>query len=202
MRTVTVPTPPALVALRDGRLSVPLIACVPATCNRQVVKGKSAVDESALTGESVPKEKDASKADCRQVFSGTVVTNGYLQIRTDKLAAEGSMAKIATAVTDLQACGPRADGRGGRAGVEALTLGWAQGYERGGEESESSERSPTHSARPPATRYRLRPATPRRKRWSTASPPCSRRWWCSAPSCSCSACRWCCSAWGLWDGAR
>ena len=43
----------------------------------KVVKGHASVDESSITGEAVPIEK---APDC-QTYSGTIVQNGYLEVR-------------------------------------------------------------------------------------------------------------------------
>ena len=41
-----------------------------------VVKGQASVDESSITGESVPIEKNEEDS----VYSGTIVQNGYLEV--------------------------------------------------------------------------------------------------------------------------
>jgi len=55
-----------------------------------VLEGMSAVDQSAITGESMPVEKSPGET----VFSGTVNREGHLRIRVDKPAADSSLAKI------------------------------------------------------------------------------------------------------------
>lgn len=55
-----------------------------------VLEGMSAVDQSAITGESMPVEKSPGVT----VFSGTVNREGHLSIRVDKPASESSLAKI------------------------------------------------------------------------------------------------------------
>ncbi len=55
-----------------------------------VVAGHSAVDQAPITGESVPVEK----APGATVYAGTINRNGYLEIRTTKLLAENTLAKI------------------------------------------------------------------------------------------------------------
>ncbi len=52
--------------------------------------GNTAVDEAAITGEPIPKEK--SKGDV--VFSGTLNTSGFIEIKTTKLAADTTFSKI------------------------------------------------------------------------------------------------------------
>lgn len=55
-----------------------------------VVEGGSAVDESPLTGESLPVEKDSGDP----VFAGTITRDGFMHIRTEKPADSSSLARI------------------------------------------------------------------------------------------------------------
>jgi Cd2+/Zn2+-exporting ATPase len=63
-----------------------------------VLEGASAVDQSAITGESMPVEK----APGEPVFSGTVNREGYLHVRVDKPAAESALAKIVRLVEQAE----------------------------------------------------------------------------------------------------
>lgn len=55
-----------------------------------VTEGSAALDESAITGESIPVEKAAGD----RVTGGTVVTAGYLQCRVDKVGEDTTLAQI------------------------------------------------------------------------------------------------------------
>jgi len=55
-----------------------------------VLSGKAAVDQRALTGESMPVEKEAGA----QVYAATVIHDGKLYIRTSKIGGETEAAKI------------------------------------------------------------------------------------------------------------
>ena len=55
-----------------------------------VVSGRGAVDQSALTGESVPVEMSEG---CH-VSAGTMNTEGYLEIRTDKIGQDTTLAQV------------------------------------------------------------------------------------------------------------
>ncbi|HVK66690.1 MAG TPA: heavy metal translocating P-type ATPase [Polyangium sp.] len=63
-----------------------------------VVSGASAVDESMLTGESLPVDKAAGSA----VFGGTLNQSGQLTVRITKTGAETALAQIAVAVEEAQ----------------------------------------------------------------------------------------------------
>ncbi|MEI8224090.1 MAG: HAD-IC family P-type ATPase, partial [bacterium] len=63
-----------------------------------VVSGTSFVDESSITGESVPVEKSVGA----MVISGTENTSSVLVIRAEKNAAESRYAKIVALVTSAQ----------------------------------------------------------------------------------------------------
>ena len=65
----------------------------------EVVDGSSAVDQSTITGESVPVEKEAGDS----VFAGTVNGNGALEIRVTQLAKDTTLAKIVQMVEEAQA---------------------------------------------------------------------------------------------------
>lgn len=56
----------------------------------RVVEGGSAVDESPLTGESLPVEKDRGDP----VFAGTITRDGFMHVRTEKPADSSSLARI------------------------------------------------------------------------------------------------------------
>ena len=62
----------------------------------EVVSGVSAVDESALTGESIPQDK--KKGD--RVYSATVNTHGVLTLRATKVGEETTLSAIIKMVTD------------------------------------------------------------------------------------------------------
>lgn len=64
----------------------------------QVVRGVSAVDESMLTGESLP----IDKAEGAQVFGGTLNQSGALTVRVTKTGKEGALARIIEAVEQAQ----------------------------------------------------------------------------------------------------
>jgi Cd2+/Zn2+-exporting ATPase len=64
-----------------------------------VLEGTSAVDQSALTGESLPVDKASGDA----VFSGTINRAGHLRVRVDRPAGESALAKIVRLVEEAEA---------------------------------------------------------------------------------------------------
>lgn len=55
-----------------------------------VVSGRAAIDQSALTGESVPVEKAAGDT----VAAATMNTEGYIEIRTDKIGEDTTLSQV------------------------------------------------------------------------------------------------------------
>ncbi len=72
-----------------------------------IVEGGSAVDESMLTGESLPVEKRAGDA----VFGGTINRSGAFRLAASHLGADGALQRIAKLMRDAQ---------GSRAPIQAL----------------------------------------------------------------------------------
>jgi Cd2+/Zn2+-exporting ATPase len=65
----------------------------------EVVRGSSAVNEAAITGESIPVEKEPGS----KVFAGTVNGQGALEFRVTRPAGESTLARIIRMVEDAQA---------------------------------------------------------------------------------------------------
>lgn len=64
-----------------------------------VVEGASAVDQSPVTGESVPVEKGVGST----VFAGTINREGFLAVRVDRPAADSTLARIIRLVEEAEA---------------------------------------------------------------------------------------------------
>ncbi len=64
----------------------------------EVIEGYSSVDESAITGESLPVEKELGS----QVFAGTVNLDGLVKIRAEQVGADTTLAKIIKRVEEAQ----------------------------------------------------------------------------------------------------
>ena len=64
----------------------------------KVIYGTSAVDQSPITGESVPVDKDVGD----DVFGGTLNQSGYLEIKTTRKSSETTMARIIHLVEEAQ----------------------------------------------------------------------------------------------------
>ena len=64
----------------------------------KVTEGNSAVDQSPVTGESVPVDKGPGDA----VFAGTVNGDGVLLVEVTKLATESTLARMVRLVSDAQ----------------------------------------------------------------------------------------------------
>ena len=64
----------------------------------EVVSGSSSIDQSTITGESMPVQKEIGDA----VFAGTVNQHGVLDIRVSKRASESTLARIIKMVEDAQ----------------------------------------------------------------------------------------------------
>ncbi len=64
----------------------------------KIVKGFSSVDEAAITGESIPKDKHEGDT----VFAGTLNRNGYLEIETAKESGNSTFSKIIKMVKAAQ----------------------------------------------------------------------------------------------------
>src|SRR5699024_9349331 len=62
------------------------------------VKGEAFVNESAVTGESIPVNKSIQE----EVFSGTIVDNGYIEMVADKIGDDTTFAKIIDLVEEAQ----------------------------------------------------------------------------------------------------
>ena len=63
-----------------------------------VIEGRSAVDESAITGESIPEEKTAGAP----VYAGTINQNGVLKIQATGVGADTTLARIIRRVEEAQ----------------------------------------------------------------------------------------------------
>lgn len=63
-----------------------------------VLAGESSVDQSSITGESIPVEKVVGS----RVFAGTVNQHGALEVRVDKKASDTTLAKIIRLVEEAQ----------------------------------------------------------------------------------------------------
>lgn len=64
-----------------------------------VTEGRSAVDQSAVTGESVPVEKQPGDP----VVSGTVNTDGFFKFRAEKVGTDTTLARIISLVSEAGA---------------------------------------------------------------------------------------------------
>ena len=65
----------------------------------QIVGGEASINEAPITGESLPKDKSSGA----NVFAGTVVESGALDIQTEKLASDTTFARIVALVEDAEA---------------------------------------------------------------------------------------------------
>jgi Cd2+/Zn2+-exporting ATPase len=65
----------------------------------EIVNGRSAIDESAITGESVP----VNKALGDEVFAGTVNRENALEIQVTRLAADNTLSRVMQMVAEAQA---------------------------------------------------------------------------------------------------
>ncbi|PZR75079.1 MAG: heavy metal translocating P-type ATPase, partial [Stutzerimonas stutzeri] len=86
-------TPGDLVRIRPGE-SVPV--------DGMVVEGASGVDESLVTGESIPAEKTQGDA----VIGGSIVQFGTLVVRVTKVGEEGFLSQVARQVEEARALKP------------------------------------------------------------------------------------------------
>lgn len=65
-----------------------------------VVKGEGSVNQAAITGESVPVTKNT--VEDRELFSGTIVESGYIEMIADKESDDSTFAKIIELVEEAQ----------------------------------------------------------------------------------------------------
>ncbi len=63
-----------------------------------VIEGRSVIDESAITGESIPKEKTVAD----EVYAGTINHNGALKIRAVGVGADTTLARVIRRVEEAQ----------------------------------------------------------------------------------------------------
>ena len=64
----------------------------------EIVEGQSAIDESPVTGESVPRTKQVGE----QVFAGTINTDAVLKIRVTATATDNTIARVVRLVEEAQ----------------------------------------------------------------------------------------------------
>ncbi len=83
--------------LRGDRVVVKPGSRIPA--DGQVESGNSAVDQSPVTGESVPVDKQPGD----KVFAGTINSEGALIVEVTKLARESTLSRMVEMVADAQA---------------------------------------------------------------------------------------------------
>lgn len=64
----------------------------------RIVLGHASINESAITGESVPVSKETSD----KVFSGTIIDHGYVEVIAEKVGDDTAFAKIIELVEEAQ----------------------------------------------------------------------------------------------------
>lgn len=64
----------------------------------EIIDGESAVNQSPITGESVPVDKTSGD----EVYAGTINEEGYLEVRVSATAADNTIARIVDLVEDAQ----------------------------------------------------------------------------------------------------
>ncbi len=64
----------------------------------EIIAGEAEINEAMMTGESIPREKGIHDA----VFSGTIVDEGYLKIRAQKVGEETAFSQIIELVEEAQ----------------------------------------------------------------------------------------------------
>src|SRR5690625_1953489 len=64
----------------------------------RVISGNASVNEAAITGESIPKSKNVND----QVFSGSILDSGYLEVIAENVGEETTFSKIIELVEEAQ----------------------------------------------------------------------------------------------------
>lgn len=68
-----------------------------------IIEGFCVVDESAMTGESLPVEKRTGE----ELMSGTILRNGFVKLKAEKVGNETMLSKVISLVKDAAAKKPR-----------------------------------------------------------------------------------------------
>ncbi len=104
-------TPRTALLVRDGeRIEVPIeeikegdifavMAGGSVPADGVVIEGSASLDESALTGESIPSDKETGS----EVYASTINKNGYILCRATKVGADTALSAIIKAVSDAAA---------------------------------------------------------------------------------------------------
>lgn len=110
LRELTEMAPDEAVVLRDGtQETIPVEEVVKGDrviihpggkipVDGKIVVGKASINEAAVTGESVPAQKEVNDS----VFSGTIVDNGYMEMIAEKVGDDTTFAKIIELVEEAQ----------------------------------------------------------------------------------------------------
>src|SRR5699024_97287 len=64
----------------------------------KIISGRAAISEAAITGESVP----ANKQQDDYVFSGTIIDEGYIEVEAEKVGDDTTFAKIIELIEEAQ----------------------------------------------------------------------------------------------------
>jgi Cd2+/Zn2+-exporting ATPase len=64
----------------------------------KIIKGTSEVNQASITGESIPVEKSEGDG----VYSGTINSNGYLEVKTEKTGGDTTFSRIIEMVEEAQ----------------------------------------------------------------------------------------------------
>ncbi|VAV95114.1 Lead, cadmium, zinc and mercury transporting ATPase; Copper-translocating P-type ATPase [hydrothermal vent metagenome] len=65
----------------------------------EIVEGSTSLDESSITGESIPVRREVG----HQVYAGAINTDGVIRLRVDKTAADNMIARIMNLVEEAEA---------------------------------------------------------------------------------------------------
>ena len=65
-------------------------------CDGEIVEGNCSIDQSAITGESIPVSKSLSE----RVMAGTICTNGFVKVKCEKTADNSTLAQIISLVEE------------------------------------------------------------------------------------------------------